>query len=62
MWAFSEGSLGYIMLKLSVSYISQLSWRHPGIFDWWISHQTGMKSPSEYHNQPGWKFKDFLNI
>ena len=34
----------------------------PGIFDWWISHQTGMKSPSEYHNEPGLKFKDFLKI
>ena len=30
------------------------------IFDRWISRQTGMKSPLQWHNHPGKKIKDFL--
>ena len=32
------------------------------IFDRWISHQTGMKSPLQWHNQPGKKIKDFEKV
>ena len=28
-------------------------------FDRRISHETGMKSPLKWHNQPGEKIKDF---
>ena len=33
-----------------------------GIFDRWISHQTGMKSSLQWHNQPGKKIKDFEKV
>ena len=39
--------------NITHSPIGQLSLRHR-----WISHQTGMKSPFKWHNQPG-KINDF---
>ena len=43
----------------SLSYWSIVMTSPVEFFDRWKSHQTGMKSSWQWHNQPGKKIKDF---